>query len=288
MGAGGFRAPKVRRFVPAMGIAWFDDDPPPPLARELRSGGLPLLPSRTEWPACPRCSLPLLFRAQVPVALTSLAPFDDERLILVFECHAETDEGACAGGLALVVEGELEVRTPPIAPLCDVLIDDPGPTPSRLLEVLRMLEAKMPFDYPFTALRTVPASLAEQALVAIREAGAEARAKAAPPTTLAPARGGKLAPFEDGFVGTRRTTLPPLRELMSEKRTMVGIFGGATPGYRDHALVCACGAQTRTAFRLLADESSEPALGPAALQLCPRCSHAELLRMGATRLRATG
>jgi hypothetical protein len=271
-----------------MGIAWFDDEPPPPTARELRTGGLPLLPPRLEWPACPRCSLPLLFRAQVPLVLTSLAPFDDERLVLVFECHAETDSGACSGGAALVVQGELEQRTPPPAPLCDVVIVSPGPTPNRVIDVLRMLEAKTPFEYPFVALRTVPASIAEQALIAIRDAGGDAHARSAPPTTLAAARGGRLAPFEDGFVGTRRTTLPPLRDLMTQKRIMRGIFGGATPGYRDHALLCACGGQTRTAFRLLGDESGDPALGPAAVQLCPKCSHAELLRMGAARLRPTG
>lgn len=96
-----------------MGLAWVDDLPPDSTEPALRSGGLPLLPVAARWPACPVCGLALLFRAQVPLALTSLVPFDDPRLLLVFECYAVHDDGACAGAAALLVAEPLIPRLAP-------------------------------------------------------------------------------------------------------------------------------------------------------------------------------
>ena len=55
-----------------MGIAWCDGAAVKMEAVELRSGGLPLVPDDEPWPACPRCAAPMLFRAQIPLAMTTV------------------------------------------------------------------------------------------------------------------------------------------------------------------------------------------------------------------------
>ena len=56
-----------------MGIAWFDvEGNPEPAVNGLRTGGQPALPADTPWPRCPISDLPMLFRAQLPLAATGL------------------------------------------------------------------------------------------------------------------------------------------------------------------------------------------------------------------------
>lgn len=129
-----------------MGLAWFDGESVPLEAVELRSGGLPLLPAGTAWPACARCATPMLFRAQVPLALTTIVGPLDERTLLLFECHAEHDGAPCGGMLALVTSGEGTPREPP---RCD--------TPTTLASIHGGL--LVPFDDggPGGAQTTLPA-----------------------------------------------------------------------------------------------------------------------------------
>ncbi len=75
----------------------------------LRHGGVPLMAAHTPWPRCARCNRPMRFRAQVPLAVTLVAPPDDPRLLLVFECRG--DEG-CGRAHALLVSGPLAPRKP--------------------------------------------------------------------------------------------------------------------------------------------------------------------------------
>ena len=72
----------------------------------LRHGGLPLMGPHTPWPRCAACRHAMRFRAQVPLALTLVAPPDDPRMLLVFEC------AGCRAAEALLVSGPLSPRRP--------------------------------------------------------------------------------------------------------------------------------------------------------------------------------
>lgn len=96
-----------------VGIAWFDEQPPPMDEVTLRSGGLPLMGPATSWPSCTTCGVPMLFRAQLPLAISGLARHDDDRVVLVFECHAWANGQPCAQGKVVVARGEVAPRLPP-------------------------------------------------------------------------------------------------------------------------------------------------------------------------------
>jgi len=266
-----------------MGIAWFDDAPPPPEEPTLRTGGPALLPAGLPWPECPRCGVPMLFRAQIPLVLTSLVAFDDDRLLGVFECHAVAGGTPCDGARAVLVGGDLAPRPAPDARALDVVLTAMGPDPAAVRRVLTAVEAGAPGHLPATVLRELPPSIAAEAVRAVADAGGTARSRASPPTMLATVHGGSLVPFDEGLAGAARTTLPPVGELLSQagSTAMRGLVGGATPGYRDHSIVCDCGRPTRTAVRLLASREADLTgvrLGPAVVQLCPPCSAVHVFR----------
>jgi hypothetical protein len=79
----------------------------------LRTGGLPLMDEATPWPICERCARHMLFRAQLPLAVSGLAAHDDDRVLLVFECHGQVDGLFCDGGAVHLVRGTLAPRHPP-------------------------------------------------------------------------------------------------------------------------------------------------------------------------------
>jgi len=270
-----------------MGIAWFDDDPPPMEVAALRTGGLPLLTDDEPWPSCPQCEVPMLFRAQVPLALTSLVACDDERLILLFECHHTTERGPCDVGSVVVTRGAVAPKPAPSATTFDVAITALGPRPFGVLEIASQigdveLRAGSAVPMPLVVLRAAPSFLAEEAVRAIFGSGGDAVLRASPPMLLRDHHGGLLVPFDDGRRGLGATTLPPLGQLTEAvgQRTIRGLLGGATPGYRDHAFACTCGRPTRTIVRLLAQQAplSDVRLGPAVAQLCLQCSKGALYR----------
>ncbi|MBN1655828.1 MAG: hypothetical protein JXA30_18830 [Deltaproteobacteria bacterium] len=285
-----------------MGIAWFDDDPPPMEEPTLRIGGIPLLSPELKWPSCSRCGLPMLFRAQVPLALTSLVSPFDNRLLLFFECHAKLLRTPCDGGALLITNG---VVSPRMAPKChnfDVLLFDYGEQVQQVKAVVNSLQegvvereserstslyakkssaSKRLISKPKTVLSNVPPSIGSQAVHMLSELGATVELLPVSPTTLPHVRGGKLVPFDDGSPGTRNTTLPPISKIQADfgLQTMRGLIGGATPGYRDYSYNCNCGRQTRTAVRLLADTSPRViTLGPAVAQICLHCNSGSLHR----------
>ncbi len=270
-----------------MGIAWLDTDPTAMEAIELRSGGLPLLPTDVPWPHCPRCDAPLLFRAQIPLATTSLVGPLDDRLLLLFECHAGPAETPCAGTAAIVGRGACTPRQPPLPAAWDVVLEDAGPTPARLADTVARLAGPLAAPPPAhrltprtTIARAIPASLAEPTLRVLADTGARVTLREAPPTTLPAAHGALLVPFDDGAPGSARTSLPPLAGLAGPNGPRIrGFLGGATVGYRDHAFTCPCGRATRTVARLLAAPEGDLALGPAVAQLCPGCGRGHYHRL---------
>jgi hypothetical protein len=264
-----------------MGIAWLDGEPAAMEAVELRSGGLPLLPEDTAWPYCPRCEGPLLFRAQIPLATTSLVDPLDDRSLLLFECHAQPESAPCPGTEALVVRGACTPRQPPLPGAWDVVLDDAGPEPERLAEMLARIDAGPPprLAPRATIAHAIPASLAEQTLRLLTATGARITLRESPPTTLPAMHGALLVPFDDGAPGSARTTLPPLAGLTRTSGPRLrGFLGGATAGYRDHAFACACGQPTRTVARLLAVSEDGLALGAAVAQFCVACGRASHTR----------
>lgn len=273
-----------------MGIAWFDADQVSEDSPALRTGGLPLLEAGQRWPSCPRCDMPMLFRAQVPLALTSLVPSSDTRLLLVFECHAYLEGRACDEGTVLVSDAATgEPCAPPAQVSFDLVLEGLGSNPDAVLRMAGSLmdppERLSPdVALPLTILQAVSRTLGEQAATMLREDGAQAALVPAPPMTLAEPRSGNLIAFDDGYPDVRRTTLPPLGHLRAEAggAPMRGLIGGTTPGYRDYGVTCAqCGRPTRTAVRLLADTSGtlgDVQLGPSVAELCLRCNLATLHR----------
>lgn len=234
----------------------------------------------------------MLFRAQVPLAVTSLVGVDDSRMLAIFECYAENEHGACEGGTVLVVEdGELELADAPAPEAHDVVLLDLGRSPARVWEVIENLVTDGPdaaddlAPPPVTLVPASPLSIAEQVVSVVEEVGGVAVLRPTPVTRLRRVWGGRLVPFEDGFPGARRTTLPPLSNIMKaqgQPRAMRGLFGGMTPGYRDHPTPCTCGRPTRTAVRLLGErrpDESGVRLGPATVQVCLPCNRATLQRV---------
>lgn len=232
----------------------------------------------------------MLFRAQVPLALTSLVPSRDTRLLLVFECHARLEGRACNEGTVLVSDAAAgKPCTPPPLESFDLVVEALGSHPEA---VLRMAGSLMDppeslsddVELPLTILQGVTRTLGEQAANMLREDGARVALLPAPPITLAEPRSGNLVAFDDGYPDVRRTTLPPLGHLHAEAggAPMRGLIGGTTPGYRDYGVTCAqCGRPTRTAVRLLADTSrtlGDVQLGPSVAELCLRCNLATLHR----------
>jgi hypothetical protein len=285
-----------------MGIAWFDDEPPPMEEPTLRIGGIPLLTADQMWPICSRCGLPMLFRAQVPLALTSLvSPFDD-RLLLFFECHANLGQKPCDSGSLVVANGNLSPRTAPECHNFDVTLISYGSNANRVKEVVDSLRGSFDegdservtslftrkaapsgsrYKTPTIVLNNVPSSIGYQAVHTLSELGAIVELFPVSPTTLPDIRGGKLVPFDDGPPGVRRTSLPGISKIQSDYgvQSMRGLIGGAVPGYRDYSFTCDCGKRTRTAVRLLADASVRTiSLGPATAQICLNCGSGSLFR----------
>lgn len=79
----------------------------------LRMGGLPLMGASPPWPGCPLCDRPMLFRVQLPLAVSGLVGFDDDRVVLLFECHAWRHGEECTQSEVLVARGGLSPRDPP-------------------------------------------------------------------------------------------------------------------------------------------------------------------------------
>lgn len=285
-----------------MGIAWFDDEPPPMEEPTLRIGGIPLLTIDQAWPICSRCGLPMLFRAQVPMALTSLvSPFDD-RLLHFFECHANLRQKPCDSGSLVIANGNLLPRTAPECHNFDVVLISYGNNSKRIREVVESLRGCFDeedservtslftrkaasrgnrYRTPTIVLNNVPSSIGNQAVHTLNELGAIVELIPVSPTTLPDIRGGKLVPFDDGSPGVCRTSLPEISRIQSDYgvQSMRGLIGGAAPGYRDYAFTCNCGRRTRTAVRLLADASVRTlSLGPATAQICLHCGSGSLFR----------
>ena len=295
-----------------MGIAWFDGGSVAMDAVELRSGGLPLLAENDLWPSCPRCDAPLLFRAQIPLAMTSLVGPLDERMMSLFECHAETEGAQCDGTLALLASGERAPRQPPTPLAFDVLLEDAGPNAEQVAALVARLggdeaaqQTLTPTPTPTPTLtptptptptptqtptptpqqmlaRGIPAAMAEQTMRILEESGARVVLRESPPTTLAAMSGAVLVPFDDGVPGASRTTLPPLAALngSADGRRMRGFLGGSTPGNREHSFACVCGKPTRTVARLLGTPEGELALAPSVAQLCLSCGRGHYHRTG--------
>ena len=275
-----------------MGIAWFDGGSVAMESVELRSGGLPLLAETDLWPACPRCDAPLLFRAQIPLAMTSLVGPLDERTMSLFECHAETEGAHCDGTLALLASGDRAPRQPPTPLAFDVLLEDAGPNAEQVAAVVARLggddfaqlplQQQQPLMKQQTLARGIPATMAEQTMRILEESGARVVLRESPPTTLAAMSGAVLVPFDDGVRGGSRTTLPPLAALShsADGRRMRGFLGGSTPGNREHSFACVCGKPTRTVARLLGTPEGELALAPSVAQLCLSCGRGHYHRTG--------
>jgi hypothetical protein len=265
-----------------MGLAWFDGDSLAKEDLELRSGGLPPLPPDTAWPCCPRCEAPLLFRAQIPLAMTSLVGPLDERTLLLFECHAAPDGEPCDGAVALLASGDCVPRQPPTPLAFDVLLEDAGADPDGVAAVVARLadEEPAPLTQGQVIARAIPAMMAEQTLRVLADAGARVVLRESPPTTLPAMHAGLLVPFDDG---NSSTTLPPLAGLGAGAHAtrMRGFLGGATVGYRDHSFACSCGKPTRTVARLLAMPEGDLTLAPSVAQLCLGCGRAYYDRVGA-------
>lgn len=272
-----------------MGIAWFDDSAPCMDAPVLRTGGLPLLPDTTSWPYCSRCAEPLLFRAQVPLSITSLFAADEPRLLLAFECHAQADEDSCTEGAVLLVDSaQAKPRMPPEGNLYDLVLHSVGPNPARLQALISaMFDGETPPESnagPLVLLQASVLAFASEAKRSVEELGGSAELVSFPPKVLPFVQGGRLVPFDDGQTGVRKTTLPPLANLVTNgtrRQRMRGLFGGSTPGYRDYSIPCHCGRHTRTVVRLFAQPKEAHfahALSPAVVQMCLHCNEATLHR----------
>jgi len=231
----------------------------------------------------------MLFRGQAPLSLTGLVSYDDPRVLLIFECHARPNGHACLEGEAIMVQGDLCLTEPPAVESFDVVLEGYGDAPA---EAMRLAAALAAADLevgdepcsktPFVVMQACPRYIAEEASRALRYVGARVSLAPTAPTTLGSCHGGRLMPFDEGRPGRARTTLPALDGLVGAARggTMRGLLAGDSPGYRDYSFHCSCGRPTRTALRLLAHREPHggPRLGPAIVQVCPRCDRAWLHR----------
>lgn len=273
-----------------MGLAWFDEDTDPLAPSSLHTGGLPQLGDHP-WPECPRCGVPMLFRAQLPLGVTSLVGPDDDRLVLVFECHAQDRAGVCGAGEVIVTTTDATPATPPAVRTFNVVVESTRDDGMSVRSIARTLGEdgedggddldELPIPGP--VLLSQPESIATQAKSLLEAAGAVVVLKPAAPVTLEATHEGILVPFDEGAPGMTKTTLPPLTSLVegTKKRRIRALVGGATPGHRDLKLPCTCGKPTKTALRLLAS-SSDPVvkLGSSMVQLCLSCSRGSLHRTG--------
>lgn len=278
-----------------MGIAWFDDSEITPDEASLRLGGLPLLGAHQPWPTCVECDVPMLFRGQIPLALTSLVGPSDGRVLSIFECHARVDGGSCLEGTVVVTRGSCAPRSAPKIDRFDVVLDELGPDEDSVQRVIEAFldEQESANDNHITPPRTrsqppivmvsnVSDEIGVTALSIAEQLGARGHLAPIAPTTLEHACNGRLVPYDDG-TSARQTTLAPLVELSEQlgRQSIRGLIGGVTPGYRDYAHQCACGRATKTAVRLMGDLHMKPvALGPAVAQFCLGCGSASLLRTG--------
>lgn len=278
-----------------MGIAWFDDGEITPDEASLRLGGLPLLGAQQSWPTCPDCAVPMLFRGQVPLALTSLVGPSDGRVLSIFECHARVEGGSCLEGAVVVTRGSCAQREAPPTDRFDVVLDELGPDEESVQRVIEAFldeqesandnHEAMPrtrSQPPVVMVSNVSDEIGVTALSIAEQLGARGHLQPLAPTTLAIARNGRLVPYDDG-TSARQTTLAPLLELAEQlgKKSIRGLIGGVTPGYRDYAHQCACGRPTKTAVRLMGDLTMKPVpLGPAVAQFCLGCGTGSLLRTG--------
>lgn len=277
-----------------VGIAWFDEGRLAPRGEILRTGGAPLMPEEMTWPDCPSCGVPMLFRAQLPLSLTNLVAWDDARVLLLFECHA--DGGRCDEGVGTLVRGELIPRQPPAPVAWDVRLIDVGPRPGEVTRIVSALDQTEEAGGwavlvpPLALMSQVPGSIATEAARAIAEAGGTADLRPSAPTVLEEAFGGTLVPFQDDEPNPDDpvdTSLPPLGDVMelSGGRRVRALLGGSTPGWRDHHVTC-CGRPTRTAARLLGQHEPDPCgarLGPALVQVCLRCDAVRVFRSSSGR-----
>lgn len=290
-----------------MGIAWFDDGDLAVEDGNLRLGGLPWLGETQGWPRCVECGVPMLFRGQIPLALTSLVGPSDGRLLSIFECHAQLrwrspatgldDGGSCLEGSVVVTRGSHVLRHPPAPDRFDVVLDALGPDEASVQRVMEAFweqqesandnhevdpSPRTRSEPPVVMMSNVTNEIGHTALSMVQQLGASGRLAPVAPTTLMQARSGRLVPYDDG-TSARMTTLAPLLELSEQlgRKAIRGLIGGATPGYRDYAHTCSCGRPTKTAVRLLGDTHMKPvALGPAVAQFCMGCGNATLLRTG--------
>lgn len=265
-----------------MGVAWFDDSTRSKEPSALRTGGLPCLDDGTPWPECPRCDVPMLFRAQLPLGLTSLVAPDDPRILLIFECHSRDAESACDTGTVIVSHAGSHERAAPAVRSYNVVVDSSGADAAAVATIAASLcDENEPPSIPGTLLFAQPLSIAEQAQKLLETSGAKVRLLPAAPVTLTAAHDGMLVPFDEGMPGMTKTTLPPLSSLVEgvTRRRIRALLGGATPGHRDLQLSCACGKPTKTVIRLLASASDpEVTLGSAIVQICLACNTGSLHR----------
>lgn len=265
-----------------MGVAWFDESTRSNEPSALRTGGLPCLDAGTAWPECPRCDVPMLFRAQLPLGLTSLVAPDDPRILLIFECHSRDAESACDAGAIVVSHAGSEERAAPAVSSYHVVVDSTGRDPDAVAAIATSLcDDSEPPSVPGTLLFAQPLSIAEQAQKLLETSGARVSLLPAAPVTLSEPHDGVLVPFDEGMPGMTKTTLPPLSSLVDgvSRRRIRALLGGATPGHRDLQLPCACGKPTKTVIRLLAS-ASDPrvTLGSAIVQICLACDTGSLHR----------
>ena len=262
-----------------MGIAWVDDGATDEQELDLRWGGRPLLPQSQPWPTCPDAGTPMLFRGQIPLALTSLASPLDDRMLAVFECHhhvAERSTSPCHHGAVLILPGSgLALRDPPRVASYDVVLSDPGDQPQALQQTLSALDLTLPTAFPAWLLDAVPPSLADATVAALSSCGAKAEVRASPPMVLPECVGGRMVPFEAAERNARTTTLPPLEQLLkpSEHACMRGVLGGTVQDGRHSGVDCRCGQQARIAAQLFACPTSDPRieLGSAYVVHCSHC-----------------
>lgn len=88
----------------------------------------------------------MLFRAQIPLALTSLVPAVDKRLLAIFECHAGYLGMPCNSG-TIVIAGENSVpRQSASCGRYGVILQDSGPTPDQVAQVVLSLRDRDDID----------------------------------------------------------------------------------------------------------------------------------------------